>query len=106
MQRIRQDCTRKIKKLGERGRMRDAIQELANLSNVGVQPDTLAATALVKACCKDMELAQSIFDELFGECARAIELCGWSTNCKQQEKSVFSSGTGDLLWQVQRSAHR
>jgi hypothetical protein len=33
----------------------------------GVQPDTLAATALVRACIKDMELAENIFQELFGE---------------------------------------
>lgn len=65
--RVRQECTRRIKQLGERGRMRDAIQELAGLSALGVQPDTLAATALVKACCKDMDLAQSVFDELFGD---------------------------------------
>lgn len=42
-------------------------QELAGLAKVGVQPDTLAGTALVKACCRDMTLAQSVFDELFGE---------------------------------------
>lgn len=40
----------------------------ANLASIGLQPDTQAATALVKACCKDMELAQSMFEELFGEC--------------------------------------
>lgn len=44
------------------------MQELANLSKQNVQPDTFAATALVRACCKDMELAQSVFDELFSEC--------------------------------------
>eukprot|EP00197_Chlamydomonas_leiostraca_P010531 CAMPEP_0202866914 /NCGR_PEP_ID=MMETSP1391-20130828/8427_1 /ASSEMBLY_ACC=CAM_ASM_000867 /TAXON_ID=1034604 /ORGANISM="Chlamydomonas leiostraca, Strain SAG 11-49" /LENGTH=195 /DNA_ID=CAMNT_0049546903 /DNA_START=128 /DNA_END=716 /DNA_ORIENTATION=- len=65
--RVRAECTRRIKQLGAKGRMRDAIQELASLGEVGVQPDTLAATALVRACCRDMELAQSIFDELFGD---------------------------------------
>eukprot|EP00983_Pelagomonas_calceolata_P083993 1156272-Pelagomonas_calceolata.AAC.6 len=64
-----QQCTRRIRELGDRGRVKDAIQELANLSKKNVQPDTYAATALVRACCKDMELAQSVFDELFG---------GWS----------------------------
>jgi hypothetical protein len=65
---ILQQCTRKIRELGDRGRAKDAIQELASLSNQNVQPDTYAATALVRACCKDMELAQSVFDELFGGC--------------------------------------
>lgn len=44
-----------------------ALQELASLSQLGVQPDVRAATALVRACCRDMTLAQSVFDELFGK---------------------------------------
>ena len=52
--------------LGQQGRMKDAIQALAGLAQQGVQPDTLAATTLVRACIKDMALAQSVFDELFG----------------------------------------
>mmetsp|Transcript_3619 Transcript_3619/g.7841 ORF Transcript_3619/g.7841 Transcript_3619/m.7841 type:complete len:236 (+) Transcript_3619:28-735(+) len=59
--------TRRIKQLGEAGRTREAIQALAGLSEQGVQPDTLAATTLVKACSRDMVLAQGIFDELFGD---------------------------------------
>lgn len=62
----RAEVTRRIKSLGASGKVRDAISALAGLSSLGIQPDTRAATALVQACCRDMELAQSIFDELFG----------------------------------------
>ena len=40
--------------LGQQGRMKDAIAALAGLADLGVQPDTLAATTLVRACVKDM----------------------------------------------------
>ena len=60
--------TRRIKQLGRQGRPKEAIRELASLSKLGLQPDTTAATALVDACSlRDVELAQSVFDELFGE---------------------------------------
>lgn len=62
----RVEVTKRIKSLGSSGRVRDAISELASLSNLGIQPDTLVATALVQACSRDMQLAQSIFDEMFG----------------------------------------
>jgi hypothetical protein len=52
--------------------MKDAIQALAGLAQQGVQPDTLAATATVRACIKDMALAQSVFDELFGNIKRSL----------------------------------
>jgi hypothetical protein len=32
-----------------------------------VEPDTVAATTLLRACTRDMALAKSVFDELFGE---------------------------------------
>ena len=44
--------------LGQQGRTKDAIQALAGLAQLGVQPDALAATTLVRACAKDMTLAQ------------------------------------------------
>lgn len=59
--------TRRIKSLGERGRAKEAITLLAGLADQGVQPDTVAATTLVRACTKDMTLAQGVFDELFGD---------------------------------------
>jgi hypothetical protein len=45
------------------------VQELASLATLGVQPDTQAATALLAACTRsrDMKMAQSIFEQLFGE---------------------------------------
>ncbi|KXZ55042.1 hypothetical protein GPECTOR_3g201 [Gonium pectorale] len=63
----RAEVTKRIKALGASGRVREAISALAGLANLGIQPDTRAATALVQACSRDMELAQSIFDEMFGE---------------------------------------
>ncbi|GFR48255.1 hypothetical protein Agub_g10120 [Astrephomene gubernaculifera] len=63
----RAEVTKRIKALGSTGRVREAISALAGLANLGIQPDTQAATALVQACTRDMDLAQSIFDEMFGE---------------------------------------
>lgn len=63
----RAEVTKRIKALGTQGKVKDAISALAGLANLGIQPDTRAATALVQACTRDMELAQSIFDEMFGE---------------------------------------
>ncbi|GAX76186.1 hypothetical protein CEUSTIGMA_g3630.t1 [Chlamydomonas eustigma] len=57
--------TRRIQMLGQQGRAKEAISALAGLAEQGVQPDTVAATTLVRACTKDMALAQSVFDELF-----------------------------------------
>uniref|UniRef100_A0A7R9V574 Pentacotripeptide-repeat region of PRORP domain-containing protein n=1 Tax=Chlamydomonas euryale TaxID=1486919 RepID=A0A7R9V574_9CHLO len=57
--------TRRIKELGAKGRTKEAIRTLADLSKEGIEPDTLAATTLVRACTRDMALAQSVFDELF-----------------------------------------
>ena len=64
---VLQQCTRRIQEHGSKGRSKAAILELASLAKKGVQPDTFAATALVRACCRDMGLAQSMFDELFGK---------------------------------------
>ena len=67
--RILSEVTRRIKNLGRKGKVRDAIKELAAMARMGVQPDTQAATALVDACvrARKMETAESVFDELFGE---------------------------------------
>ena len=68
MSAARAEVTRRIKALGRAGRLREAIQQLASLAKLGIQPDTQAATALVSAAARagDMATAQSIFDELFG----------------------------------------
>ncbi|KAL6756025.1 hypothetical protein V8C86DRAFT_2659331 [Haematococcus lacustris] len=63
--RIRAQVTRRIKRLGEQGAAKEAIKELTSLNALGIAPDTQAATALLSACLRDMELAQSVFDELF-----------------------------------------
>lgn len=67
--RIRAEVTRRIKNLGRQGKVKDAIKELANMARMGVEPDTLSATALVDACVKSnkIEMAENVFDELFGE---------------------------------------
>jgi hypothetical protein len=66
---IRQEVTRRIKQLGEQRKFKEAVQQLASLAALGVQPDTQAATALLAACTRsrDMKVAQTIFDQLFGE---------------------------------------
>lgn len=66
---VRAEVTRRIKALGRAGKPREAVTQLAEMARLGVQPDMLAATALVDACARNgkMEMAQSVFDELFGE---------------------------------------
>ena len=57
---MRVDVTRRIKKLGREGKPREAVAELAGMAKLGIQPDTLAATALVDACARNgkMDMAQ------------------------------------------------
>ncbi len=70
---VRSEATRRIKALGAQRRIKEAIEELAGLSKLGVEPDTQAATALVAACVQggSMEMAESVFEQLFGEQGRA-----------------------------------
>ncbi|KAJ9518776.1 hypothetical protein QJQ45_026039, partial [Haematococcus lacustris] len=83
--RIRAQVTRRIKTLGEQGAAKEAIKELTSLNALGIAPDTQAATALLSACLRDMELAQSVFDELFvdflqpDEITFAVLLRGYGT---------------------------
>lgn len=41
--------------------------QLAEMARLGVQPDSIAATALLDACArnKKMDMASSVFEELF-----------------------------------------
>ncbi|KIY97838.1 hypothetical protein MNEG_10125 [Monoraphidium neglectum] len=66
---VRAEATRRIKALGAQRKLKEAIQELAGLSRLGVQPDTQAGTALVAACAQsgNMEMAESVFEQLFGD---------------------------------------
>lgn len=66
---VRVETTRRITALGLSGRPREATLQLAEMARLGVQPDNMAATALVNACvrCRKMDMALSVFDELFGE---------------------------------------
>jgi pentatricopeptide repeat protein len=54
---------------GRAGRPREATLQLAEMARLGVQPDAMAATALVDACARNgkMDMALSVFDELFGK---------------------------------------
>lgn len=65
---VRAEVTRRIQKLGRLGRAKEAVQELAQMARLGVQPDTQAATALLDACVRagKLDMAQSVFEELFG----------------------------------------
>ena len=65
---VLQAVTRRIKELGEQRKFKQAVQELAGLAELGVQPDTRAGTALLAACARsrDMSMAENIFNELFG----------------------------------------
>ena len=66
---VRAEVTKRIKLLGESGRAREAVSELAQMARLGVQPDTQAGTALLHACVRNRELdmAQTVFQELLGE---------------------------------------
>lgn len=74
--RIRSEVTRRIKALGRQGKVKDAIKELAGMARMGVQPDTLSATALIDACVRSrkMDMAESVFDELFGDLLKPDEV--------------------------------
>ena len=45
------------------------MQQLAEMSRLGVQPDSMLGTALLDACARSgqMQMAQAAFEELFGE---------------------------------------
>ena len=66
---VRATVTRRIQTLGRQKRPKEAVSQLAEMARLGVQPDTQAATALIDACVrnKKMDMAQSVFEELFGE---------------------------------------
>lgn len=50
---MRASTTRRIKELGRQGKPREAVAELASMAKLGIQPDTIAATALLDACCRN-----------------------------------------------------
>ena len=66
---VRAEVTRRIKALGRAGKPKEAVSELAQMARLGVQPDTQSATALIDACMRTgkVEMAESGFEELFGE---------------------------------------
>lgn len=68
----RAEATKRIKALGAQRKLKDAIAELAGLAKLGIEPDTQAATALVAACAGagNMEMAESVFEQLFGALGR------------------------------------
>lgn len=66
---VRASVTKRIQLLGRQKRPKEAVTQLAEMARLGVQPDTQAATALIDACVRNrkMEMAQGVFEELFGK---------------------------------------
>jgi len=62
-------ATRKIQQHGRDRQPNLAIRTLADLANSGIQPDRIAATAVIDACVgsNKMDLAENVFNELFGK---------------------------------------
>lgn len=56
---MRAEVTRRIKKLGRQNKPREAVAELASMAKTGVQPDTLAATALLDACARNGQMTMA-----------------------------------------------
>lgn len=96
---VRAETTRRIKQLGRQGKPREAVAELANMAKLGIQPDTLAATALLDACCRNgkMEMARSVFAELFDgllapdEVVFAVMLRGYGAASERPQWNEISS---------------
>lgn len=89
---VRQQVTRRIKALGQQRKFKEAVQELASLATLGIQPDTQAATALLAACTRsrDMKMAQSVFQQLFGESSPAEKgTQAFCSNQQQQEPNTL-----------------
>ena len=93
------EVTRRIRDLGRKGRPREAVEELAQIASMGIQPDVVAATALVDACARSgkAEMAAEIFQELFGgnmlqpdEVACAVLLRAWG-ECNPPRWSAIAS---------------
>lgn len=101
---VRADVTRRIKKLGQQGKPREAVAELANMAKLGIQPDTLAATALLNACARNgkMDMARSVFEELFGglltpdEVVFAVMLRGYGTMGERPQWNEISACLADM----------
>ena len=69
---VRASVTKRIQLLGRQKRPKEAVTQLAEMARLGVQPDTQAATALIDACVRNrkMDMAQSVFEELFGKLSK------------------------------------
>merc|ERR1712025_1304705 len=62
-------ATRRIQACAKERKPNLAIRTLADLANQGIQPDRIAATAVIDACVQSskMDLAENVFNELFGQ---------------------------------------
>jgi hypothetical protein len=71
------EVTKRIKELGRAGRPRDAVMELAQMAKMGVQPDKLAATALLDACMRNnkVDMAESVSYCFLGEWFGSVCAC-------------------------------
>lgn len=61
------EATKKIRQLAKSGNLAQALAVMDNLQAAGVQPDAMAATALVDCCvrCKNLPEAERVFESLF-----------------------------------------
>ena len=78
---VRATVTRKIQDLGKQKRPKEAVSQLAEMARLGVQPDTQAATALIDVCVKNkkMDMAQKVFEEMFGMPCQLARICPTNT---------------------------
>ncbi len=85
---VRQSVTRRIQTLGRQKKPKEAVSQLAEMARLGVQPDTQAATALIDACVrnKKMEMAQKVFEELFGD-----DSSFWTCNTSGHANHILAS---------------
>jgi pentatricopeptide repeat protein len=104
----RAEVTRRIRDLGRQGRPKEAINELTNLAKLGIQPDTVAATALVSACTtnRNMDMALNVFDELFGAPLSVVARCAHSadvTSGSDPAQLQGASNTGDEVTRLMQA---
>ena len=92
------EATRAVQAAGRAGRPEEALRALAELVRRGVEPDLVAATAVVEACMAAgrADLAQDAFDEIF-ECGGR----GGTLVADERAYAALAGGYGGLfppLW--------
>lgn len=88
----RTEVTRRIKALGRQGKPKEAINELTSLARMGIQPDVIAATALISACTnnRNMDMAMTVFDELFGAAHAFSAFSTWDPALVRTRRAMYA----------------